>query len=93
MSDSWRYPAGGVVENVEKTWKNGVACFHRKVQNAQREPLKVQRENRMTQLALYVWRLSLGDLQVLAQAMFARDTSRGAGSEARGEGRERDYFD
>jgi len=38
------------------------------------------------------WWLSLGDLYHLVKAMFARDGSRVAGSEARGEGRERGYF-
>ena len=35
------------------------------------------------------WMFSLGNSYHLAKAMFARDTSRVAGSEARGEGRER----
>ena len=42
---------------------------------------------------LYFWRLSLGNSWGLAKAMFARATSKVAGSEARGEGRERGYFD
>ena len=43
--------------------------------------------------AVRFWRLSLCNLWCLVKTMFARNTSKGAGSEARGEGRERDYFD
>ena len=43
----------------------------------------------MAHLALHFWRLSLGDSYTLVKAMCARATSRPAGSEARGEGRER----
>ena len=39
------------------------------------------------------WTLSLCDSYHLVKEMFARDGSRGAGTEARGEGRERGYFD
>ena len=40
-------------------------------------------------LAPHFWRLSLGNSYTLVKAMFARDTSKGVGSRARGEGRER----
>ena len=46
----------------------------------------------MTQFQLYFWKLSLGNLYHLVKAMFARDGSKRAGSEARGEGRERGYL-
>ena len=39
--------------------------------------------------ASHFWRLSLGNLYHLVKAMFARESSRRAGSEAQGEGRER----
>ena len=47
------------------------------------------RKNTMTLLALYFWRLSLGVLNALEKPIYTRDTSRGAGSRARGEGREK----
>ena len=43
----------------------------------------------MIQLASHFWRLSLGNSYTLVKPMFARDTSKGTGSRARGEGRER----
>ena len=51
--------------------------------------LEAQTKNETRKLALHFWRLSLGNPYTLAKAMCARATSRGAGLEARGEGRER----
>ena len=51
---------------------------------------KRQPENKMRRAtALHFWRLSLSVLYVLEKTMCARDQSNPAGSEARGEGRER----
>ena len=43
----------------------------------------------MAQLASYFWRLSLGDLCGLKKTIYARESSRPAGLETRGEGMER----
>ena len=63
--------------------------------NATKRPTGV-RKNRKTRemgvTAAHFWRLSLGNSYTLAKAMWARDRSKGAGSRARGEGRERGYF-
>ena len=86
-----RCPAGGVVEKVEKN-ENVVLSFS---VNATKRPTAVRkkRKTRVTrQLALHFWRLSLCNSYTLVKAMFARDTSKGTGSRARGEGRERGYF-
>ena len=56
-----------------------------------KHPARV-REKRKTRgaglTAVRFWRLALGNLLHLVAAMFARDTSKRAGSEARGEGRD-----
>ena len=88
MFHGGRCPAGGVVEKVEKN-ENVVLSFS---VNATKRPTAVRkkRKTRVTgQLAPHFWRLSLGNSYTLAKAMCARDTSRPAGSRARGEGRER----
>ena len=51
-----------------------------------RDPNK---KNRTVQLASHFWRLSVGVLFTLEKTMCSRATSRGAGSEARGESREK----
>ena len=50
---------------------------------------EAQTKNTTRKLASHFWRLSLGNLYTLVKTMFARDTSKGTGSRARGEGRER----
>ena len=60
--------------------------------NPTKRPARVRKytkTGRQGATALHFWRLSLGDLWCLEKAMYARATSRPAGSEARGEGRER----
>ena len=88
-SDTWRCPARGVAEQIEKTLKNGFARFFQTIQNAEREPPREQETRGSPQLVSYFWRLSLSVLSGLEKAIYARDTHRPAGSEARGEGRER----
>ena len=53
---------------------------------------EAQTKNATRQLALHFWRLSLGNSYTLVKTMCARATSGRAGSEARGENRERGYF-
>ena len=53
---------------------------------------EVQTKNETRKLPLHFWRLSLGNSYTLVKAVCARDTSKGAGSRARGEGRERGYL-
>ena len=50
-------------------------------------------KNRTTQIQSHFWRLLLSVLLGLEKVINPPDTSRPAGSEARGEGRERGYFD
>ena len=51
--------------------------------------IKNERGTRITKLGSHFQRLSLCVLNGLEKIIYARDTSKGAGSEARGEGRER----
>ena len=51
--------------------------------------VEAQAKDGTSQLALHFWIISLGNSYTLAKAMFARDTSKRAGSRAQGEGRER----
>ena len=81
--------AGGVVEKMKKINENCVLSFS---PNSTKPPTRV-RQKRKTRgegtTALNFRRLSLGDLYVLVKAMFARATSKGAGSrpgERRGRG-------
>ena len=78
-----------------KKWKINEICVLSFAPDPTKHPARV-RTYRKTGwkgvTAVRFWRLSLGDLLYFVKAMFARDTSRGAGSEARGEGRERGYF-
>ena len=64
--------------------------------NATKRPTGV-RKKRKTRgegaTALYFWSHSLGVLYGLVKTMFARDRSKDFGSEVRGEGRERGYFE
>ena len=50
---------------------------------------EAQTKNGTRKLAAHFWRLSLCNSYTLAEAMCARATSKGTGSRARGEGRER----
>ena len=54
--------------------------------------VEAQANIEMAKLALHFWITSLGNSYTLAKAMWARDTSTWGGSRARGEGRERGYF-
>ena len=54
--------------------------------------LEAGTKNETGQLALNFWRFSLGNSYTLVKPMYARDTSKRAGSKARGEGRERGRF-
>ena len=54
--------------------------------------VEAQTKNGVVQLGSHFWIISLGNSYTLAKAMWARDTSKGAGSEAREEGREMGYF-
>ena len=53
---------------------------------------KTIRKNRMIQIPALFLELSLGVSHRLENMIYTRDRSKGAGSEARGEGRERGYL-
>ena len=60
--------------------------------NATKRPTGVRNKKKTREMgvtAAHFWRPSLGVLYGLAKTMFPRDRSKPAGSEARGEGRER----
>ena len=83
-SRSRRWPAAG---RKEKRKKHSLSFSP----DPTKHPARV-RQKRKTGwkgvTALGFWRLSLGNLYHLVKAMFARESSRRAGSEAQGEGRE-----
>ena len=90
-SDGGRCPAGGGVEKVKKN-KSCVLSFS---VNLAKRPTGVRKKRKSRgkgTTGSCFWRLSLGNSYGLVKAMLARDTSKPAGSEARGEGRERGYF-
>ena len=86
-------PGSGKTKNVNNT-QFIVFCHSYTTPSESKTIVRKKRKTRREgTTALNFWRLSLSVLYGLVKAMFARDTSRGAGSEARGEGGDRGYFD